>query len=347
MPRLPDPYLRANDDGNKLANGQTGWLDGCLMLMTNLITRFRLAVLAGAVAVFAFCSKAESPTNRFGFTGPEIFPIDNQIGLLRSADLNGDGLNDLIVVNNSRSKIDLLYNQTGCTNCTNGANLRAGGKLELNELPPDARFRIESIASEKRISSLVVADLNGDGKPDIAYYGEPKELVVQYNQGTNGWSAPKRWAIEDGQISPNALVAGDLNGDHRTDLVLLGETQIYFLAQKPDHTLGEPEKIPYSGAVKAIQVLDIDGDGRSDLMLVNWESPTPFRFRLQNDVGQLGPEMYFTLPPIRSYWADNLEANEKTQIITIAQNSGRAQVSEFTRKPAEDLSGAFKQGQFQ
>src|SRR5581483_10958254 len=130
-------------------------------------------------------------------------------------------------------------------------------------------------------------------------------------------------------------------------LVLLGETQIYVLRQKADHTLGEPERIPYSGSVKAIQVLDIEGDGRDDLMLVNWESPTPFRFRLQNGVGQLGPEIYFTLPPIRSYWADNLETNKNTQIITIALNSGRAQVSEFTRKPAESLSGNFKQGQFQ
>ncbi len=316
--------------------------------MLNFTRRTRVAALVIVGAFLTFFSRADSATNRFGFKGPEIFPIDSQIGLLRSADLNGDGLNDLIVVNNSRSKINLLYNQTGCTNCTNlGANYRPGAKQEPNELPPDSRFRIESIASEKRISSLVVADLNGDGRPDLAYYGEPKELVVQYNQGTNGWSAPKRWAIDDGQISPNALVAGDLNGDHRTDLVLLGETQIYVLSQKADHTLGEPEKIPYSGAVKAIQVLDIDGDGRGDLLLVNWESPTPFRFRLQNDVGQLGPEMYFTLPPVRSYWADNLEANEKTQIITIAQNSGRAQVSEFTRKPAEDLSGTFKQGQFQ
>jgi len=39
---------------------------------------------------------------------------------------------------------------------------------------------------------------------DIAYYGEPKELVVLYNQGTNTWSAPKRWPIEDGQLVPNA-----------------------------------------------------------------------------------------------------------------------------------------------
>ena len=54
--------------------------------------------------------------HRFGFTGPEIFPIDNQISQLHVADLDGDGLNDIIVVNNARSKINLLYNQTGKTN---------------------------------------------------------------------------------------------------------------------------------------------------------------------------------------------------------------------------------------
>src|SRR5947209_13829274 len=131
--------------------------------------------------------------NNFGFTGPETYPIDPFIAELHAADLDGDGLNDLIVVNNSRSKIMLLYNQTGKTNLATAApkNIRR----EINELPPDARFRIESIASEKRIAALVVADLNGDGRPDIAYYGEPKELVVQYNQGTNGWSAPKRWPL--------------------------------------------------------------------------------------------------------------------------------------------------------
>jgi FG-GAP-like repeat len=316
------------------------------MQNSNLLQQIIRGIFCAAFTViFISTATAEDAANRFGFTGPEIFPIDSQISLLRSADLDGDGLNDLIVVNNSRSKINLLYNQTGKTNLSKTA--KPGMKLELNELPADARFRIESIASEKRISSLVVADLNGDGKPDIAYYGEPKELVVQYNLGTNGWSAPKRWPIDDGQLSPNALVAGDLNGDHLTDLVLLGETQIYVLSQKADHTLSEPEKIPYSGAVKALQLLDIDGDGRTDLLLVNWESPTPLRFRLQNDAGQLGPEIYFTLPPIRSYWADNLENNNKNQIITIAQNSGRAEVSEFNLKAADDLSGTLKEGQFQ
>ena len=93
--------------------------------------------------------------------------------------------------------------------------------------------------------------MNGDGRPDLAYYGDPRELIVLYNQGTNGWSAPKRWPIDDGQLSANGLCTGDLNGDGRTDLVLLGENCVYFLPQKEDHTLGEPQKIPFSGSVKS------------------------------------------------------------------------------------------------
>ena len=135
----------------------------------------------------------------------KFYPIDDQIGLLHAADLDGDGLNDLIVANNLRSKINLLYNQTGKTN---PAAANPPRKLEINELPPDARFRIDSIPSDERIASMVVTDLNGDGRPDIAYYGDPKELVVIYNQGTNGWSEPKHWPIEDGQLSAECAGRG-------------------------------------------------------------------------------------------------------------------------------------------
>ncbi len=316
-----------------------------LPLFMSLFRDHRWLALCGVVALLLPSTLTANNTNRFGFRGPEIFPVDNQIGQLRIADLDGDGLNDLVVVNNARSKITLLYNQTGKTNLVQKP--RATSRREFNDLPPDARFRIESIASEKRIASLVVADLNGDQRPDIAYYGEPKEFVVQYNEGTNGWSVPRRWAITDGQLSPNGLGSGDLDGDGRTDLVLLAENVVYLFRQKKDHTLDEPTKIPFSGVVKSAQVVDIDGDGRNDLLLVNWEDRNPFRFRLQKAGGELGPENYFPFPPIRSYWADNLEEKSKTEVVTIAQNSGRAQISEFVRKPAEPLSGAFRLGQFQ
>jgi len=317
-----------------------------LLIMTFRNRTFRSALwLAPALLGFSVSPMLAVDTNVFGFTGPEIFPLDAQVESLHVADIDGDGLKDIIVANNSRAKINILYNQTGKTNLV--VNMRRTGKTEINDLPPDARFRMESIASEKRISSLVVADLNGDGKPDIAYYGEPKELVVLYNLGTNGWSAPKRWPIADGQLSPNALTTGDINGDHRTDLVLLADNYIYCLPQQADHTLGEPQKIPFSGSVKAVQVLDVDGDGLSDLLLVNWEDRNPFRIRLQQKNGELGPEVYFPMTPIRSYWADNLETNSKTEVMTIAQNSGRAAISSFNRKPAEPLSGNFRQGQLQ
>src|SRR5271157_263968 len=107
------------------------------------------SIFLGLCAGVLVCAAApEDKLASFGFTGPEVFPIDNSISLLHAADLDGDGLTDLIVVNNARSKINLLYNRTGKTNL---AATRPARKLEMNELPPDARFRIESIASEKRI----------------------------------------------------------------------------------------------------------------------------------------------------------------------------------------------------
>src|SRR5207248_9026833 len=86
-------------------------------------------LLAGTVNSASLAEAAD--TNRFGFTGPEIYPIDNQISQLRVADLDGDGLNDLIVVNNARSKINLLYNQTGKTNLVQKA--KPTGKREMKE----------------------------------------------------------------------------------------------------------------------------------------------------------------------------------------------------------------------
>src|SRR5882757_9228915 len=304
------------------------------------------AVLAAFVFSVASTVRGASVTNSLGFTGKEIFPIDVGISLLHAADLDGDGLNDLVVADNLRSKISLLYNRTGKTNQV--ADAKPLVKLDINELPPDARFRIDSIPVDEHIAAMVVTDLNGDGRPDIAFYGDAKDLEVIYNQGTNGWSEPKRWRLENAQMAANALAEGDLNGDGRTDLVLLGDSGVlYFFAQNADHTLAEPQKISYSGTPKAVQIADVDGDGRKDLFLVDFDSPTPLRFRLQNAGGQLGPEFYFKMPPIRSFCADTLGGDAKNYITTIAQSSGRAEVSQFTRKPSEVLSGAFRRGQFQ
>ncbi len=307
--------------------------------------------LKGSVAALAalltlgLAARAGGTTNLFGFSGTEIYPIDQQVSNLHVADLDGDGLNDIIVANNLRSKINLLYNLTGKTNRTDTAPAE---KPEINDLPPGARFRIDSLPTEERIAALAVADVNGDGRPDLIYFGDGKNLTIRYNLGTNGWSEPKSWHIEDGRMDPNALAVGDLNGDGRNDIALLGDNgAVFFLAQQPDHTLAEPVKIPYSGTPKAIQLADINGDGKNDLVFVDFDSVAPFRVRLQIAGGQLGPELYFKTQPVRSFWLDTLVGGNTNYLVDIVAATGRAEVSQFTHKLAEPLAGEFRQGQLQ
>jgi hypothetical protein len=309
----------------------------------NAFSLRKLLVVTAAALGVTLGARAADPTNRFSFTGPEIFPLDNQIGMLQSADLDGDGWRDLIVANATRSKINLLYNQTAQTN---RSRPKPVVRREVNELPPDARFEIDSIPAEKRIGGLIVADLNSDQRPDLAYYGEPKELLVLYNEGKRQWSAPRRWAIDDGQLSPNAFTSGDLNGDGRTDLVLLAENHFYVIHQQADHTLGEAEKMPVSMPARSVQLLDLDADARKDLLLVTFDSGTPLRFRLQQADGQLGAEHYFKLPPIQSYWGDQLEGGRETFVATVTRDTGRASIAQFVRSSAPTLAGEFQQGQF-
>ncbi len=285
------------------------------------------ALLASVVLGNVFVTNTSGETRKgFRFSGPEIFPIDAGINHLRTGDLDKDGLNDLIVVNNSRSRINLLFNRTGKP--LTKPKAKAG--THINELPPDARFEIDSIASEKRIAGFVAQDLNGDQIPDLAYFGEPRELVVHYSSGPRQWDEIKRWTTPEAHLSQNGLTHGDLNNDGKTDLLLLAEGYCYRFIQGKEG-LDSPDKFPFSGAVKAIQSLDLNHDKKDDLLLVDWDSKTPFRFRLQTSNGQFGPETYMDYPMIRSYWADDLDANGTPEVVAISQFSGRAQLLQLEK----------------
>ena len=85
--------------------------------------KMTLAALALPALLLPFSAIADD-TNSFGFSGKEIYPIDQQISLLHVADINGDGLNDIVVANNLRAKINILYNLTGKTNAPADPTIR-------------------------------------------------------------------------------------------------------------------------------------------------------------------------------------------------------------------------------
>ena len=60
----------------------------------------------------------------------------------------------------------------------------------LNELPPGSRFRIDSVATEKRIAALIVTDLNGDGKPDLAAGNADTGVSVLLGNGDGTFRGP-------------------------------------------------------------------------------------------------------------------------------------------------------------
>ena len=102
------------------------------------------------VAVFCglFCALAagrawaDDPplSDHFGFLPLEIYKLDPRISNVLLRDFDGDGVADVVVVNNGRSRIDLLLSTKGA-----GDAGGAGGARETNHVPSDRRMRLRSL----------------------------------------------------------------------------------------------------------------------------------------------------------------------------------------------------------
>lgn len=126
--------------------------------------------------------------------------------------------------------------------------------------------------------ALASADFNGDGSPDLAVLdSSAKTVAILLGDGT-GHFAPAGGSPIHLDGTPANVVAADVNGDNRPDLVvpiaesaghgievLLGDGAGGF-AQAP----GSPVPI-LSGNAISVAVADLDGDGHADLAVANTE----------------------------------------------------------------------------
>lgn len=103
---------------------------------------------------------------------------------------------------------------------------------------------------------FVLADLNGDGLPDLAFSVSPGGYAISLNTGGGQFGTPKIYNLT---ATPSEIMAGDVNGDGKQDLVF----DAGYVLGNGDGTFGQLQTLPTG--INSIVVGDFNHDGFSDL----------------------------------------------------------------------------------
>jgi hypothetical protein len=168
-------------------------------------------------------------------------------------DVNGDGKPDVVVVKNLHGHLAWFENP---------------GKEKLNQ--PWPRHLIST--DLHRAYDVALADLNGDGKPDVAASAWVGNHFAWFENPGKPGGEWKKHLVDDGIGETRAIHVADLNGDGRPDLVGTARTgKLLAWYENPGppyqgkwkrHVIDDTAVYPTHG-----HLLDMDGDGDLDVIL--------------------------------------------------------------------------------
>ncbi|HUG20298.1 MAG TPA: VCBS repeat-containing protein [Planctomycetaceae bacterium] len=279
-------------------------------------------------------------TSEFGFSGVEIYKVSFRSGNLLSGDFNNDSKLDLIVVDNSHSRIDLFQQRS------KDDPVETEIPLSANEIVNDRTLRHRKLPVDRQISAMTVGDFNADGRTDIAYFGQPDRLMLMLQAEDGKFESIEVLRVPDVAPSSWTLDAGDLNGDKLDDLVVLGKNETWVLYQQ-DQKFQQPVKLLNTSDRLAIaQIADLDGDGRNDLCYLATEGQDRVLCaRLQDERHRLGPELQFDVGRQRSLTLHNIDGKAGEEILSIDPLTNRVKVLQLERPEAKpgELAGKLVQ----
>jgi hypothetical protein len=189
------------------------------------------------------------------FGMPVGYPVDPLPYWIAVSDLNGDGEPDLAVVNSGDIAAD-----GGGAGTTVSVLMNAGG----GTFAPQVTY---TVGAEP--SGVAVADLNGDGKPDLAVANQLSNNVsVLLNAGDGTFGAPATYMAGSG---PVAVVVADFDGDGKPDLAVsnYAGTTVSILLNTGGGTFGAPTNFGAGPAPWPMALSDLNGDGKPDLAVIN------------------------------------------------------------------------------
>jgi hypothetical protein len=193
------------------------------------------------------------------------------------ADVNGDGNPDLIVAN--------LISGSG----------PEGGSVSVLLGNGDGSFQ-KPVAYDSggfEAISVVVADFNGDGKPDIAVANQCAQDQVPFcnnsnvgvllGNGDGTFQAAVTYVPSPNSLFAISLAVADINGDGKPDIVVLysgcdahscSGGGAFMLIGNGDGTFQAPGQDYASGGIQAssLAVADVNADGKLDLLIANYQS---------------------------------------------------------------------------
>jgi hypothetical protein len=138
-------------------------------------------------------------------------------------------------------------------------------------------FNPSAVTADMFPYKVVVADFNGDGKLDLAVFGEEFGRVTIFLGNGDGTFHNSGQYAADSATSGSGLAVGDFNGDGKLDLAVsvgAGLDKVSILLGNGDGTFQLPVSYPTGHTALAVVTGDFNGDGKLDLATVNFSDDT-------------------------------------------------------------------------
>ena len=202
-------------------------------------------------------------TGPFTFSTPSLTSDGSDPVWLAGADLNGDGLPDVVSANFHDGALAVFFN-----------NAQSPGS-----------FSSPLLLSSPGTSQVVIADMNGDGLPDLISADFNVSLFIQGPPGVGiAAGGPSNFnnpiALYPG--GANWVAVGDLNNDGMPDVALTDNTGVKLLfhtGTASATTFAAPIAVytespnPDVFGANIVAIADVNGDGLKDLIITD---PGPF-----------------------------------------------------------------------